>query len=424
MFKIRYNGIVHKPETEELHMLSYDYTKDLLNLQDVIIDKIEQTEDTTIIHIHLPVKSHKCKCCGEMTSYVHDYRVRTIKDIPAYGKNTVLLYKQRRYVCKHCGKRFAEENTFSPKYYRITHRLLNDVFIKLESEYSFTSVAKMCNLSVSTVIRFFDILSYQAPKELPYVLAIDEFKGNTGDEKYQAILTDPQTGVVLDILPDRKTGHLISYLKQWDRTEREQVRFFVSDMWKPYTDLSAIYFKNAIPLIDKYHYIRQIIWAFERIRKKIQKQYGKDNRLLFKHSKRLLTMRKSKLKPEQLEQVEHLLYLNDDIREAYHLKEEFYKILDSTNRADAKELMSEWIMAAQASRLKDYKDCAATLQHWSISILNTFDYPYTNGFTEGCNNKIKVLKRNAYGYRNFERFRKRILHMFNYKKNTIEMAVA
>ena len=256
------------------------------------------------------------------------------------------------------------------------------------------------------------------------MLAIDEFKGNTGDEKYQAILTDPQTGVVLDILPDRKTGHLISYLKQWDRTEREQVRFFVSDMWKPYTDLSAIYFKNAIPLIDKYHYIRQIIWAFERIRKKIQKQYGKDNRLLFKHSKRLLTMRKSKLKPEQLEQVEHLLYLNDDIREAYHLKEEFYKILDSNNRADAKELMSEWIMAAQASRLKDYKDCAATLQHWSISILNTFDYPYTNGFTEGCNNKIKVLKRNAYGYRNFERFRKRILHMFNYKKNTIEMAVA
>ena len=330
----------------------------------------------------------------------------------------------QKLMNKHCGKRFAEENTFSPKYYRITHRLLNDVFIKLESEYSFTSVAKMCNLSVSTVIRFFDILSYQAPKELPYVLAIDEFKGNTGDEKYQAILTDPQTGVVLDILPDRKTGHLISYLKQWDRTEREQVRFFVSDMWKPYTDLSAIYFKNAIPLIDKYHYIRQIIWAFERIRKKIQKQYGKDNRLLFKHSKRLLTMRKSKLKPEQLEQVEHLLYLNDDIREAYHLKEEFYKILDSNNRADAKELMSEWIMAAQASRLKDYKDCAATLQHWSISILNTFDYPYTNGFTEGCNNKIKVLKRNAYGYRNFERFRKRILHMFNYKKNTIEMAVA
>ena len=86
--------------------------------------------------------------------------------------------------------------------------------------------------------------------------------------------------------------------------------------------------------------------------------------------------------------------------------------------------MSQWIMAAQASRLKEYMDCASTLQRWYTSILNTFDYPYTNGFTEGCNNKIKVLKRNAYGYRNFERFRKRILHMFNCKKYTIEKMVA
>mgnify|MGYP002517936246 CR=1 FL=1 len=53
-----------------------------------------------------------------------------------------------------------------------------------------------------------------------------------------------------------------------------------------------------------------------------------------------------------------------------------------------------------------------------------FDYPYTNGFTEGCNNKIKVLKRNAYGYRNFNRFRKRILHMFNYKKSNTGKAAA
>lgn len=65
-----------------------------------------------------------------------------------------------------------------------------------------------------------------------------------------------------------------------------------------------------------------------------------------------------------------------------------------------------------------------TIMNWGKSILNTFDYPYANGFTEGCNNKIKVLKRNTYGYRNFERFRKRILHMFNYKKTDKLNAVA
>ena len=89
-----------------------------------------------------------------------------------------------------------------------------------------------------------------------------------------------------------------------------------------------------------------------------------------------------------------------------------------------KMLFFKWILTAENSRLSDYRECASTFMNWGKSILNTFDYPYTNGFTEGCNNKIKVLKRNAYGYRNFERFRKRILHMFNYKKTDKLKAVA
>ena len=195
-------------------------------------------------------------------------------------------------------------------------------------------------------------------------------------------------------------------------------------MWKPYAELSAIYFKEAKHLVDKYNYVRQVIWAFERVRKKIQKKYGKENRLLFKHSKRILTKRNSKLKPEQRERVEYLLYFNDDLRSAYYLKELFYKILDCENGEIGKMLFSKWILTAENSRLSDYRECASTFMNWGKSILNTFDYPYTNGFTEGCNNKIKVLKRNAYGYRNFDRFRKRILHMFNYKKTDKLKAVA
>jgi len=423
LFKIRYNEIDETIETEEQNMLSFDYTKDLLNLQGVNITKIEQFDSQTLIHTQLSVKPHTCPCCSHSTTYIHDYRKRKIKDISAFGKHVVLIHNHRRYVCKHCGKRFAEDNSFVPKYYRVTSRLINEIFKKTESERSFTSIAKEVNLSVSTVIRFFDLLSYSAPKELPEVLSIDEFKGNTDNEKYQVIITNPADGTVLDILPDRKQSHLISYFKQWTQEERSDVKFFVSDMWKPYADLSEIYFKQSIHLVDKYHYIRQVIWAFERVRKKIQKNYGKENRLLFKHSKKVLTMRKNKLKSEQLEQVEYLLYVNDDLRSAYYLKELFYKILDCDDGQKGKELLSKWILIAQNSRLNDYQDCAKTLQNWFKSILNTFDYPYTNGFTEGCNNKIKVLKRNAYGYRNFNRFRKRILHMFNYKKlNTIKAA--
>ena len=415
---------MQKPETEERNMLSCHYTKDLLNLQGVNIIKIENFELDTFIHTQLPIKPHICPCCNQVTSYIHDYRKRKIKDISAFGKHVTLIHNHRRYVCKHCGKRFAEDNPFAPKYYRVTLRLINEIFKKTESERSFTSIAKEVNLSVSTVIRFFDMLAYDAPKELPQVLSIDEFKGNTGTEKYQVIITNPADRTVLDILPDRKQSHLISYFKQWEREERNTVKFFVSDMWKPYAELSEIYLKDATQLVDKYHYVRQVIWAFERVRKQIQKKYGKENRLLFKHSKKVLTMRRSKLKPEQVEKVEYLLYFNDDLRSAYYLKELFYEILDCEDKSKGKELLSKWILIAQNSRLKDYQDCATTLQNWSKSIFNTFDYPYTNGFTEGCNNKIKVLKRNAYGYRNFNRFRKRILHMFNYKKSNTGKAAA
>ena len=75
---------------------------------------------------------------------------------------------------------------------------------------------------------------------------------------------------------------------------------------------------------------------------------------------------------------------------------------------------------------KPYAELSATYLKEAKHLVDKyhFDYPYTNGFTEGCNNKIKVLKRNTYGYRNFERFRKRILHMFNYKKTDKLKAVA
>ena len=100
---------------------------------------------------------------------------------------------------------------------------------------------------------------------------------------------------------------------------------------------------------------------------------------------------------------------------AYFLKEHFFKILKCNNSEDAKLKLSIWIRDAGNCGINRFSDCANTFINWSKVILNSFDCPYTNAFTEGFNNKIKVLKRNAYGYRNFDRFRNRILHIFNNK---------
>ena len=88
------------------------------------------------------------------------------------------------------------------------------------------------------------------------------------------------------------------------------------------------------------------------------------------------------------------------------------RISDEENAEQAVKLLSDWICMAETSGLQPFVDCAKTYHNWSVGITNSLRCSYSNGFTEGCNNKIKILKRNAYGLRNFPRFRNRILHIF------------
>lgn len=393
-------------------MLTTDYTSKILDLQDVQVEKVENLEGKQKIYIKLGRKVVNCPCCNAETSKIHDYRTQAIKDCVAFGKQIELILRKRRYVCPTCGKRFAEPNSFVPKYHRMTSRLVDQVVEKLSDEHSFTSVARETGLSVSTVIRIFDHIQYPTMKVCPEVLSIDEFKGNTGGEKYNAILCDVKNRRVLDILPQRQENYLIDYFK---KTDRSPVSHFVSDMWTTYREVSNNFFAGATFLVDKYHWIRQTIWAFEAIRKEEQKHLRADVRKHFKHSRSLLLKRYDSLTPEERQSVDKMLWYSDKLREAHSIKEWFFNVLDTENISDRKKKFKSWIDSVSETELIPFKKCAQTYSRWQTGILNSFDTPFTNGFTEGCNNKIKVLKRNAYGYRRFDRFRNRILHMFSHQ---------
>ena len=404
-------------------MLYTHFTEELLGLQGVKITNIENSEKSIEIYAELERKPHNCTSCGTATSTVHDYRTQRIKDIPAFGKLVTIVLRKRRYRCTHCGKRFFESNSFLPKYHRITSRLVAFVIDKLRDERSFTSVARETNLSVTTVIRIFDVVSYPKAK-LPQVLSIDEFKGNTWGEKYQCILTDPVNKIVLDILPERYGHYLTRYFKDFAVEERNAVKYFVSDMWKPYSITADVWFKNATQIIDKYHWIRQVIWAFENVRKKEQKKLGPELRKYFKRSKSLLIKRFDSLEEDQKQEVNVMLYYSVNISRAYWYKEQFLKIITCKDAESAKTAMKEWIENAENCDIAQFEKCAQTMRNWYTGIINSFSSPITNGFTEGCNNKIKVLKRNAYGYKNFKRFRNRILHMFSHQLPNNKQAAA
>ena len=303
-------------------MLSIDFTKELIGLKDIIVKNVVRRNRITEIEIEVERKAQRCPCCGTATRTIHDYRWQQIKDIPSFGKHVIINLHKRRYRCPHCGKRFIEEVDFLPSYHRMTNRLAAYVLAELAKECSFTSVSKRVNLSVSTVIRIFDFVNYGTPV-LPEVLSIDEFKGNTGFDKYQVIITDPVTGRVLDILPSRYAYKLINYFKPMDR---DNVKFFVSDMWGTYKDLSKTFFKNAVPIIDKYHIVRQVVWAFEAVRKQEQKKFGKSHRIYFKRSRTLLIRKYDYLKEEEKQQVNVMLSTSVNLSSAYFLKEKFLKL--------------------------------------------------------------------------------------------------
>lgn len=393
-------------------MLISHYIEALLGIKGANIRNIENSVQERTIHIWLDLTRdiHECPCCKELTDTIHDYRWQIIKGPPLGDCFILFHYRKRRYKCTECGKQFYENNSFAPRYHRMSSRLISFIMNELKSAKPMTDIAKRCNISPSTVCR---LVNYIAPTvyEMPEVLSIDEFKGNTEAGKYQCILTDPKNHRVLDILPGREGHHLSGYFSSISRDERNRVKVVVIDMWRPYLDMASAYFKNAIVVIDRFHYIRQILWAFDKVRREEQQRFSKERRIYFKRSKKLLWSRFSKLSEENKTAVEVMLSVSDRLRKAYLLKEKFLEFFDAASLDEAKYKLNAWYLFVATCKLPEFDYCFNTISRWQDSILNSFRVPYTNGYTEGVNNKIKVLKRNAFGVRNFHRFRIRILYM-------------
>lgn len=387
-------------------MPTHDFTSKLLELEDIIISDLKTSNTEVHVFFSVKRKPHACPHCSSITEQIHDYRTSVLKDLPFMGKKTFLHYRKRRYHCPHCQKHFYESFSLLPKHCRITTRLAFYALHLLKSRQNVHSTASLLGVSSSFIFRRMQDVRYPRPSHLPRVLSIDEFKGNAGGQKFQAILTDAKNHRLFDILPSRSQTSLMTYLNEF--RNKKDVLYFVTDMNRVYRDLAKEYFPNATIVVDKFHVIRYVTWAMENVRKRIQKELHPAKRKYFKRSRKLLLTHKEKLNEQSLQALELMLLQSQDLAVAYHLKELFYDFMSSKTKSEAIPKLRKFILAAQISELKEFQACLTMLGNWSSYILNAFDCPYTNGYTEGTNNAIKVIKRNAFGYRNFENFRNRI----------------
>ena len=390
--------------SKENAMLMTDYTSKLLNLEDVIITGVDNISNQMHIHIELPRTPHICPACGASTDRVHDYRMQIIKDIPL-ARDTFLHLRKRRYRCS-CGKRFFEKNTFLPRYYRVTSRLVSEIMFSFKKLIPATEIGSRFNVSAVTAMRYFSLFNKKLTK-LPDVISLDEFKGNSGGQKYNSIVADPKNGTVLDVLPNRYENDLIKYFSQFP--SKTNVKYFVCDMNPHFRRVSQVCFPNAVIVADKYHVVRQVYWAMERVRKNEQNKLSKRFRKYFKKSKYLLSKKPEKLTEEEMDRLSLMFEIAPRLADAYRLKNEFLTVIRTKSSAEGKHKLADWLLSAEIMDIPEFFDCTKAYHNWFHEILNSMDVPWTNGFIEGCNNKTKVLKRVCFGMRNFNNFRKRIL---------------
>ena len=397
-------------------------------------------EENKVIWVELESNKKKIRCpnCNSFTSSIHS-KLKPIKStyIDACGEEVKLLIHKRRFHCYKCNKIFTEEMNITDKNGRISNatkiQIRKDL---LDYNLTIDYIAKKNHVSKYIVRKELIEATITMPehlKNLPKVISFDEFKADTKEGKYAFIINDPIHKKVLDILPNRKKEYLIQYFTYTEN--RHSVRFVISDMYEPYLLVQKIMFPKAKYVVDRFHYTRYIMEALDKIRIRLQKDYDENSYeyKLLKNKKnvRLLRVYGNKIswwieteryrnghmvKVLPGEVLMKLKEISDELKRGYELKELFLDIINHASIKEAKVQLINWIDLCKESRIEEFIEASKTIENWLEYIVNSFiDERYSNGYTEGINNKIKVIKRNGFGYKNFEFFRKRVLYIFNGK---------
>lgn len=392
----------------------------LLGLKDVLVEKVEQVEGIVRIYVEMERTMHDCPSCGSKTNRIHDYRMQKIKHLKCFERNTELFYRRRRYVCA-CGKRFSETNTFVERYQRSSIEWNQALSIRTIKGKTFKETAEMYGTSQTTVMRRFDRIAeteINSVEELPKVIAIDEYKGDTNEGKYQLIIADGVTREPIDILPNRYKKTIKRYLQKYGAN----VQIVIMDMSPSFK--AAVREALGKPLIvaDRFHFCRYMYWALDKVRRRVQQHFHTYDRKKCKKMRYIFYKSSEHLKEEERWLLERYLNMSKDLEKAYHLKESYRhwfqkaKEIGETEIKTVKNELNHFLTRLESSGISELQEVIKTFKNWQTEILNSFVYDYSNGFLEGINNLTKVIKRNAFGFRSFERFRARILLMHQYKR--------
>ena len=409
----------------------------ILNLLDIKDKNIKLNENNLfyekfddivykVIEGTLTYKPLFCPCCGCLFNDNQTYEKNGFKSsdillLDVCGHGCILRLKKQRFLCHSCNKKFFAETSIVNKHCFISNSVKYAIALDLKNKISEKDIANRYRVSPNTVERIID--SYYDGKKLykhylPEVLSFDEFKSvKSADGAMSFNMCDGKTGKILDIIEDRKLNCLLKYFSYFTHKARNKVKLIVIDMYSPYISLIKKIFPKAEIIIDKFHLIQLISTSLNKTRINLMKKDKKNYNKLKRYWKLILKPQEefnnSKWRKytcfsnlmTQSSVVNYLINLDKELLNTYEI---YQNILYSIKNNQYKKL--ETILFNNHENISIYmKKSIKTLKGYLPYIKNTLTNTYHNGFVEGNNNFIKVIKRIAFGFRSFHRFKARIM---------------
>ena len=410
------------------------YIRKLINLKDENInfyenwceDSFRKNKKCKILNAYLSYIPHHCTKCGVIFESNKDYEKKGFKNslivIPSICKiDSYLSLNKQRIKCLHCNSSFTCSTSLVNYGCFISNTTKHSIAQDLIKKRSEKDIAIDNNVSTNTVERIID--SYYSPKKLykhylPEVLSFDEFKSvKSADGAMSFQVCNGKNGKIIDIVEDRKLNSLIKYFSYYTHKARSNVKLIVIDMYTPYISLIQKMFPNAKIIIDKFHIINLISTSLNKTRIKLMKKSNKDYKKLKRYWRLILKpyeeLNNSKWQKytcfkdmmTQVDVVNYLINSNIELKDTYDI---YQSLLESIKKNNYNLLKNTLFIIND--NISDYmKTSIKTLKNYLIHIQNTLSNPYSNGYVEGNNNFIKVLKRIAFGFRSFRRFKARIM---------------
>lgn len=320
-------------------------------------------------------------------------------------------------MCSVCGGVRIERLDWLAHNPRYTRRLAAQVG-RLCREMTNKAVAEAMHLHEDTV-KELDKQSMSEelarhPVASPRVIGIDELSIRRG-HTYRIVVSDVERGRVIWVGGEgRKESDLDRFFEEIGEKQAGKIAAAVVDMWKPFRLSVKRNAPQAELIYDKFHVLRHLGEAIDEVRRQEYKRVSEKDRAFIKGQRYTLLSHRENLSREGKESLKKLLAANRRLQTAYLLKEEFGQLWEYRSEAWARKFFERWKEQLKWQRLKPFEKFARMVErHWEgvVSYCNPVN-KVKLGFVEGVNNKVRVIQRRAYGYRDEEYLKLKILTAF------------